>query len=287
MLTVVIILVCLIPCGLLLWRLSDVLAERNAWTRLADLSNGAAVAFDPKTVKDLPDPARRFFLYTFSEGASLHRNTVLTMTGELSLGRKDAPDYRPMQARQILAPPYGLVWRLKFGAISGSDVLLPETSWTRFWVFHLLPVVRVGRARDHQLSAFGRLIAESAFWAPAALLPGKDITWEPVDDQIARAICHFQGFEQSVEITVDPDGRPSHVVIDRWSNENPEHLFRRQPFGGTLSCFRDFDGVRLPTYVEGGNHFGTEDYFPFYKARILSVSFDATGPKSGAGSSAT
>jgi hypothetical protein len=286
MLTVLILLVCLVPCGLLLWHLSDVLAERNAWKRLAKLSSTAAVAFDPAIVKDLPDPARRFFLYTFSDGVILNPTVALTMTGELSLGSKDAPKFRPMHARQILAPPYGLVWQLKYGAISGSDALLPEKSWTRFWLFHLIPVVRVGGVHDHQLSAFGRLIAESAFWAPAALLPGKTVTWEPIDCQSARAICRYQGFEQSVEITVDAEGCPSHVLIQRWSNENPERLFRRQPFGGSLSCFRDFDGVRLPTYVEGGNHFGTEDYFPFYKAWITSVSFGAGGADPIAGSTA-
>jgi Family of unknown function (DUF6544) len=277
MLAVLIILIGLIPCGLLLWRLSDVLAERRAWKRLAKLSSGAVITFDPEMVKDLPDPARRFFRYTFSDGAILNSTVVLTMTGELSLGSKNAPNYRPMRARQMLAPPYGLVWQLKYGAISGSDALLPEKSWTRFWVFHLIPVVRVGFSRDHQLSAFGRLIAESAFWTPAVLLPGNTVTWEPVDQQTARAICRFRGIEQSVDITVDAEGCPSRVLIERWSNENPERVFRRQPFGGNLTCFRDFGGVRLPTCVEGGNHFGTKDYFPFYKARITSVSFDATG----------
>lgn len=69
------------------------------------------------------------------------------------------------------------------------------------------------------------------------------------------------------------DGRPVRVVIQGWSNENPDKAFREQPFGGGVSDFREFDGYRLQTQVEGGNHIGTDDYFPFYRARVTSIRF--------------
>ena len=50
-------------------------------------------------------------------------------------------------------------------------------------------------------------------------------------------------------------------------------IYRLQPFGGFLSEFRDFDGYRLPTRVEGGNFIGTEAYFPFYKAQVDHLRF--------------
>ncbi|MDP1555016.1 MAG: hypothetical protein Q8L84_06115 [Hyphomonas sp.] len=48
---------------------------------------------------------------------------------------------------------------------------------------------------------------------------------------------------------------------------------RFKPFGGFLSEFREFDGYTLPTRVEGGNHFGTPDFFPFFKARVTAIRF--------------
>jgi len=42
---------------------------------------------------------------------------------------------------------------------------------------------------------------------------------------------------------------------------------------GRLSRFREFEGYRLPTRVVGDNHFGTADYFPFYKANVSRVTF--------------
>ncbi len=55
--------------------------------------------------------------------------------------------------------------------------------------------------------------------------------------------------------------------------ENDEHVYRLQPFGGDLSEFETFGGFRLPTHVIGGNHYGTDLYHPFYRAKVGAVTF--------------
>lgn len=72
---------------------------------------------------------------------------------------------------------------------------------------------------------------------------------------------------------VEPNCKPVQVKFMRWSNANPEKVFRLQPFGGYLSDFREAQGFRVPFYVEAGNQFGTEEYFPFFKAKINSIRF--------------
>lgn len=161
---------------------------------------------------------------------------------------------------------------MKTGPISGSDGALPDKSWTRFWLFGLMPVVRVD-GLDHHRAAFGRVVAEGAFWAPASLLPGEFVRWEPIDENSARAVVTFGSFEQAVDVTVDEAGAPTMVVIQRWSNANSAKLYREQPFGGYLSEFHEFGGYRLPTRVEGGNLIGTPDYFPFFKADVTAIRF--------------
>ena len=194
------------------------------------------------------------------------------MTGRIGLGTRETPGYAAMRARQILAPPFGLLWSVRTAAFSGSDAVTPEASWTRMWLFHLAPLVRASGA-DHHRSAFGRLVCEGAFWMPSSLLPGEHVRWESVSDDVVRASVELGGFSQSVDLTVDADGRPSAVVMQRWSNANAEKVWREQPFGGYLSNFRDFGGYRLPTHVEGGNHFGTPEYFPFFEADVTSFRF--------------
>ena len=156
-------------------------------------------------------------------------------------------------------------------AVSGSEGAAPATSWTRFWLYGLMPIVRAGGNPDHLRSAFGRVVSQGPFWVPSSLLPSEIVTWQHIDASTARATVRYGALSQAIDISVADDGQPTQVVMQRWSNANPEQRFTEQPFGGYLSQFVTFSGYRLPTRVEGGNFPGTEDYFPFYKARILSL----------------
>ena len=68
------------------------------------------------------------------------------------------------------------------------------------------------------------------------------------------------------------------VSFPRWSDANPEKTYRTQTFGGYLSSFRDFEGFHLPTHVEAGNQFGTDEYFPFYIVDLTELSFPKAKP---------
>ena len=274
--TVALVLVSVVA-GLQTWRWSDSRRAAQVWAGLERLGQRPASTFDPSIVEDLPEPARRYFFYTIKAGTPIRTVTEILMSGEIGLGTQDKPNYMPMQAKQILAPPHGLVWNLNAGRglmrFSGSDGFDGDTSWVHLWLMKTIPIVRVGGSTDHARAAFGRVIAEAVFWAPAALLPEDAVSWEAVSADVARATVNYKGMVQTVDVTVAGDGRPTMVVIPRWSDANPEKTYRLQPFGGFLSKFRDFDGYRLPTHVEGGNFIGTEAYFPFYKAQVDHLRF--------------
>lgn len=259
------------------WCIADEKHAHAVWNALRQEVQASPSVFDPGMVDALPEPARQYFLYTIQRGAPLHNVTEIRMHGELGLGTKDKPNYLPMRAEQILAPPFGLVWKLDAGSgfmrFSGSDGTDGQASWVRFWLLKTVPIVRAGGTADHLRAAFGRVAAEAVFWAPATLLPQAGVAWEAVGADVARVTLTHDGMTQTVDITVADDGRPTMVVIPRWSDANPDKEYRLQPFGGYLSEFRDFDGYNLPTRVEGGNFIGTGDYFPFYKAQIDEIRF--------------
>lgn len=264
-------LVSFVSVALAVWRLTDSRNDRLVWNDLIQRTGSSLKFYESSMINGLPEPAKRYFNYMIVPGTPLVTAVEIEMIGDIGFGTKDDPKYQPMNGHQILAPPYGLVWKLKSGAISGSDGATPSMSWTRFWLAGLIPVVRVGGNPDHLRSAFGRVVSEAAFWSPASLLPSDDVCWEQISENSARAIVSFGKFEQAVEVTVGTDGQPLQVVIPRWSNENEQKYFREQPFGGYLDEFRVFGGYRLPTRIEGGNHFGTDNFFPFYKAKVVNV----------------
>lgn len=264
-------LVALVVLFLVGLRWTDRNSDRTIWQILATSAKTPALNYHPDMVKQLPEPAQRYFNFSIRPGTAIITAVEIDMSGELGVGKADKPNYTPMSATQILAPPHGFVWRVRVGALSGSDGATAHTSWSRFWLFGLIPVVRAGKNPDHHRSAIGRLVSESAFWVPASLLPGDFIRWEAVDSNTARATMTWGEFTQAVDLTVAQNGQVERVIIQRWSNENAERAFVEQPFGGYLSDFQDFGGYTLPTRVEGGNLIGTEQYYPFYRAKVRSI----------------
>jgi hypothetical protein len=261
-----------------IWRQVDHRADRAEMDRLLAMQPSAPSQFTADMVTGLPEPARRYFTFAITEGTPLFTVAQIEMQGQFSLGNKEAPNYLDMEASQVLAAPTGFVWKMSGGSgvmrMSGSD----GGRWTRFWLAGLAPVARLGGSADHTRSAFGRYVAEAAFWTPAALLPGQDVTWEAIDDNTARYTMMHEGIAQSVDVSVDAEGRPVAVQFQRWSNANPLGVHRLQPFSGFLSDFQEVQGFRVPMHVEAGNFFGTDAYFPFYIADVSDIRFPITDP---------
>ena len=262
--------------ALLAWRWTDNLAEQDAWQRLISFQTALPAAFDDSMIATLPGPVQRYFRFAIAPGTPLYTVAEISMQGEFSLGNKSEPNYMPMRAEQVLAAPHGFVWKVRAGDrvwFAGSDGAADGASWSRFWLLNIVPVARAGNNAGHMRAAFGRYVAEAVFWTPAALLPGAHVRWEAIDESSARVILAYKGLEQAVDVTVDAEGRPVKVIFQRWSNANPANTFQLQPFGGYLSDYEEFSGVRLPTRVEAGNHFETDDYFAFFKATVTAVRF--------------
>lgn len=266
----ILIILGIVLLGLALSVLLDRRADRVEWDRLAALQPDDPQFFNKEMVAELPEPARRYFSYSIRPGTPLLPVVEIEMTGQFSLGTKLNPRYQPMEARQILAAPEGFVWAMKTTGgmpVAGSDSGL----WTRFRIFGLIPVARAGGDPDHARSAFGRYVSEAVIWSPAALLPGPGVTWTEVDDDTARVTIHHGEMSQAIDLTVDAEGRPDVVSLERWTNANPDKAYRLQPFGAVLSDFREVGGYRLPFHAEAGNMFGTDEYYPFFIADVTEI----------------
>lgn len=229
--------------------------------------------YHPELVAGMPEGVRRYFNFAIKPGTPLLPVARLHMQGLMRLGSQSQSTDLRFTATQVLACPYGFIWKVRSGSgcirVSGSD----SGTWTRFWLYGIIPVARTGDNTDHEKSAFGRTVAEALFWSPAALLPGDRVSWsQPGPDTIRAHVVH-NDLSQTIEMTINDNGRPDRVVFSRWSNANQQRQFQQQPFGGTLSVFKEFGGYQLPTRVEAGNFFGTDAYFPFFTADVTEIEF--------------
>lgn len=237
------------------------------------LPAGWPQTFDPECLAGLPEPVRRYFHFMIQPGAQLSPTVVLEMTGTLSLGDVRNPRSQPMVCRQVMRVPDGLVWEMRAGRsplwFSGGDGMWGRKSWTRIWMDGILPVARAGQNPDHLRASLARVVVEGAIWVPAALLPQAGVRWAVLDNDTIRALVTHLGMQQEVDIRLDAEGCPLWVRTQRWTDANPQKVFQLQPFGGFVSDFREVQGIKMAFEVEAGNHFMTDAYFPFFRARLL------------------
>jgi len=237
--------------------------------------------YSPDMVADLPPNVQRFFNFVIEPGAEVRSAVLISMDGQLGLGPKENPGYKPMTARQIHRFPVGFVWSVKTGrpplSVHGSDGIFREQSWSRFWISSLFPVVKATGERtemsDHYKSAFGRFVCETFVFTPTALLGSPYVIWEDISDDQIKAMVSYEGLNQTVEITLDERGAPIRILFPRWSDANDQNRYQEQRFGGYLSNHKAFGRIKIPTHMEAGNFFGEEAYFPFYIADVTDLIF--------------
>jgi hypothetical protein len=253
-------------------------AERDrVRAALLALRDPAPPRYDPAMTSALPEIAQRYFARAIAPGTPLHRVVSLEMAGTFVLNGKSLP----MQARQVLAPPAaGFVWEARVGAgamtFAGSDGALttataPE-SWTKFWLRGLVPLVRTGGTADHARAAATRMMLESV-WAPAALLPQNGATWVQTGPDSATVSFAATPDLPPMHLQLDATGDPVELWAMRWTDANPDKVYRLQPFGGRVLATATFGGFRVPSEVELGNFWGSPDYAPFFLATVTAASY--------------
>lgn len=261
-----------------LWVHSRDQAEMRAvWASLESARKADPPRFDPAEIADLPEVAQRYLSRAIAPGTPLHRVVRLEMEGSFIMNG----NAMPMTARQILAPPaQGFVWRAEIGSglmrFAGSDGYHAQgdaaTSWTRFWLHGLIPLARVGGTDDHIRAAATRVMLE-AVWVPASLLPRYGAEWVQTGPDSAEVrFAEVRGIEP-MQLTVDAEGNPVEVSALRWTDANPDKVYRLQPFGGRLLEMTRHQGFLVPTRVEMGNMWGTPGYAPFFLATITRAEF--------------
>ena len=248
----------------------------SVWQDVAFRAEPSAGAFDPAMVANLPEIAQRYFRHAIAPGTPLSGCVVLEMQGVFLLGDKRSYQTYAMKARQILRPPRDFVWiptmQSGFLRISGFDALVAKSAWTRFWLFGLIPVANAQTSADLVRSARFRSAMEGV-WVPTSLLPQNGAQWDQLGPDQARIRLQKVYPEVVLDLTLGKDGSVREVIGQRWSNANPEQVFRLQPFGGTISSEATFGGYTIPSALRVGNHFGTDDFLPFFQVEVTRADY--------------
>jgi AcrR family transcriptional regulator len=135
---------------------------------------------------------------------------------------------------------------------SGTTTMLPGL-WARAYDAYVegemakinsaITVVNETETPELNQTSLQRWLIESPLY-PAALLPGGDVTWEPVDDRRARGVVTAEGMKASLIATFRADGSLEHFDAERDGDlttsyhGSGEHVTRED--------YRPVDGVMIP-----------------------------------------
>jgi hypothetical protein len=234
-------------------------------------------AFDPASVADLPEPARRWLTHAIEPGTLLFDAVEIQMHGEIRLGR-----WRPFTATEALVPDAGFVWaahtRLAGLPVRGFDSYAMGEGTMRWRALGWIPV-QTAEGYDVTRSAADRLAAESVL-VPTTLLSA---SWRPGEDaDSATYLRHFgnRHARGRATIHVAPDGQLRAVSMRRWGRpsgrEYAEHVFE-------IGFSREFavDGVILPDAISAGWVGADGVRQEFFRAVLDTADFFLAGGRHG------
>jgi hypothetical protein len=221
----------------------------------------------------LPAPVARYFNYVFPDGPPDHAYVEIEAAGQFR--RPLTETFQPTTARQVISlrepdlvfsantPLWGPVWAVAYDAYICGEMEMAAKLLSTVTVMHETSTPALNR------TSLRRWLLESPAY-PMALLPGGPVTWEPVDDNRARAIVRAFGEEASLVATFDADG-----ALTRFDAETDGDLTTPYHGSGEHTARSDYqmvDGVRVPLAFTIARAAGGA-ILPFWEGRITAIRF--------------
>ena len=241
---------------------------------LADrvLAEGLAAPADRVTERDLdglPEAVRRWLRFSGVAGRPVLATVRLRQMGELRVG---GGGWVPFAAEGYYstAPP-AFVWkaRIRMGRgvqVVGTDSYVDGRGRLEMRLLGVAPVATdSGTAVDE--ADLLRFLNEIMWFPAGALIP--EISWEPIDEESARATMTHGGASGSAVFSFDADGRLTTMVADRYDRESAAVV----PWSTPVQSYGEFGGVRVPTSGEAVYARPGGDY-SYIRLRVTEVEYD-------------
>ncbi|NHN61092.1 MULTISPECIES: DUF6544 family protein [Halorussus] len=236
-------------------RVAEFRRDRTVARRVDDLLSAAdrrsGETFSADDLDGLPDPVRRYFETVLDEGQPSVRSVRLEQRGEFRLGGATG-SWKPLAATQhFTVDPPGFVWDAEielFPLVSTRvvDAYAAGEGSLRATVLGAIPVAEAEPSPALNEGELLRYLAE-AVWFPTALLPGRGVTWEAVDDRSARATVTDRGTTASLVFRFDDRNRVERVHAEgRYRAEDDAFV----PWTGYFRDYRERNGMEIPTAAE-------------------------------------
>jgi hypothetical protein len=196
-------------------------------------------------LQDLPEPVRRYLVYTGVVGKPWIDTVHLKQSGRFRLGL-DRP-WMPMSAEEFYTTdPPTLTWKARF-KVAGLPLLRARDRYESghghmFGKLAGLFTVFDARGEELDQATMIRYLNE-IMWFPTAFL-GENIAWQEVDDHSAEVTFSDCGRSVSGRMFFDDEGRLTNFTTMRYREIDGE--FSLDPWSTPITGYGERAGLNLP-----------------------------------------
>lgn len=236
-------------------------AEAEAQVEAEEAKAGGPSPFSYLAIEDLPVPLQRYFRFAVPEGRPLITFAHMRHGGHLRQGPEKK--WNPIRGEQVyLSHRPAFVWfaRLRMAPLIWVKARDSYGHGQGRMTIKILSAFTVADSRGPELDVGSLLRYLSELpWLPTALLPSEFLSWEPVDDDTARAILHEGELRATADFEFGADGRITHMTTnDRYYPEDGEQV--KMKWSVVCREYREMGGMRIPTELEAIWHLPEGDY---------------------------
>ena len=224
-------------------------------------------------LQDLPEPVRRYLVYSGVVGQPWIDTVHLKQTGRFRQGL-DRP-WMPMTAEQYYTTdPPALTWKARF-KVAGLPLLRARDRYEagRGHMFgKLAGLFTVFDVRGDELDQATMIrYLNEIMWFPTAFL-GENITWQEIDDRSAEVTFTDRGKSVSGRMFFDDVGRLTNFTTMRYREIDGE--FSLDPWSTPITGYGVRAGLNLPVRGQAVWHLPAGD-LPYADLEITDVVYNA------------
>ena len=218
----------------------------------------------------LPNAVREYIRKSGALGKPVVENFYLEFDGEM---RQEGKPWFPFTSKQynFIVHPGRLFFmkgRIKGLSVWGYHAYRPPSAKMVIRALSLFPQLKIDGPEMYPTESV-TFLNDLCLFAPGALAT-TEIQWEELDASRVRATLILKDLEVSAVLQFDENGD-----LCDFRSEKRYEVSRRQwfPFSTPVKDFREFGGVRLPSYGEAVWHF-PEGAFAYGKFRLRKVVYN-------------
>ncbi len=221
---------------------------------------------------DLPEPVRRYMIYTDVVGKPWTNTVQLKYTGKFRLGA-DKP-WMPMRVDQVYTTdPPGFQWKANFKMFGLPLVSALDTysNGEGHMFGKLAGLFTIFDARDEELlqGTMVRYLQEMV-WFPIAYL-GNYVTWQPVDAHAADVTFSYADKQVTGRVYFDDAGRVLSFIAERYGENNGTYTLNT--WSTPMTEYGTFGGLRVPCAGWGVWQFPEGD-LTYIKLNVTDIAYN-------------